>query len=73
MNIRILKVDNSGIEYQLSRIADMLERLIYATNPPEFDSDVEDTPESRVFYTDDIAEIVANKVRQAGRTYRPRK
>ena len=73
MNIRIVKVDVSGIETQLMRIADMLECLIYATNPPDQAfTEIEDKPENRAFYTNDDEEIIAHKLRQMGREYRPR-
>jgi hypothetical protein len=67
MNIRVIKVDMAGVEQQLSRIADMLEHLIYATNPPEqYMAGPSNNPNDHVFYTDDVREIIDYKLREAG-------
>lgn len=72
MNVRVVKVDLSGVEQQLERIANMLEQLVYTTNPPAQAFEFDDTPEKRVFYSSDAEEIVRHKLTQMGRTYKPR-
>lgn len=74
MNIRIVKVDVEPIRQELARIADLLEQLVYTTNPPaEMYEYKDDKPENYVVYTDDEREIVAHKLAQRGKVYREKR
>lgn len=59
------------IGFQLARIADMMEGLRESTNPlNQWDTPDDETIE-RLFYTDEDQEIIASKLRQMGREYKP--
>lgn len=74
MNVRLTKLELAGVEKQLERIADMLEQLLYATNPPNLmTADPEDNPEKRIFYTDEAEEIIRYKLARMGKEYKPKR
>lgn len=73
MKVVVHKVDNGELVDQLRRIADLLENLIYTTNSPQQMFETDDNPANRLFYSNEMDEIVEHKLNQMGRAYRPRK
>lgn len=71
MNVRIVKVDLSGVERQLERIADLLEGILGATDPIKQYDMLDDNAE-RAFYTNDAEEIIRHKLHRLGKEYKPR-
>ena len=69
MNIRIVRVDTSGIEKHLERIADALEGILGATDPiPATPDDFPgDRDTERVFYNDDGQEIIDYHLQRLGK------
>lgn len=73
MNIRIVRLDLTETNEQLRRIANALEGILGATDP--IPAGIEDFPNEpdrqRVFYTDDMEEIVAHHVTRLGKEVKP--
>lgn len=67
MILKIVKLDVSGIELQLSRIADVLEGLIKSTDPISYDTPATDE-NTGVFYSDDEQDIVSERLIRMGRS-----
>jgi hypothetical protein len=74
VKVRVIKADLSGVELQLSRIADLLEGILRATDPLqkwEGYAPMEDEPVNRVFVNNEDEEIVQTHLRRLGREYKP--
>ena len=69
MAVKIVRVNLVEVEKQLTRIADLLEGILGATDPiPAHWTDFpEEKDKQRVFYSDDRAEIIEHHLRKRGK------
>lgn len=64
----VIKIDLTGVEYQLERIAELLEGLITTTNPLNDYDTLATDEETGVFYSDDDQEIISERLARMGRS-----